>query len=482
MDPRLELLEDVSEGDADPLIQRLDTTRVHIRGGNSCPELTLAVANLCARLSPGVTAELPQRDVNVPPFGSGHLSEIAARTIGRVRPARPLEPQEEVIVDIGAGRPGADIYLAADRWSLELAGSPVGESGDLGPATAAAAALLAAEVFKMTLPEVSGMRVGNGAFRWNLLNYRLEPSPESANPASVEAVCFGAGSVGSSVLYSLLLAGATGSMDFVDVDRLSDRNRLRYPLTFRTAGQPKVEWLKSYARGSGLTVRGHKETAAGFIHRNSPPPVAISAVDNIPARRDIVDALAHTTFNAGVDGLRFHVSRHGFADGHACLYCPYVDAGEALDEISMYVGLTGLSEARVRHLVAGASLTVDDVAAMKAAGRLAPDATEGLVGGRLQDAARQNLYAQAEIQFRGMGLAVSAPFVSALTGSILAAELQKGAGAGYSLDRRIDIDCSGLPMGLQTRPQQDASGRCLCWDSFRIDEYRRRWGDPKQGL
>jgi hypothetical protein len=29
------------------------------------------------------------------------------------------------------------------------------------------------------------------------------------------------------------------------------------------------------------------------------------------------------TLNAGVDGLRFHVSVHGFDDGFACAYCPW---------------------------------------------------------------------------------------------------------------------------------------------------------------
>ena len=112
-------------------------------------------------------------------------------------------------------------------------------------------------------------------------------------------------------------------------------------------------------------------------------------------------------------------------------------------------------------------------------GRLLPGADTGeLEGGRIQDVARVRLYGQAQVRLGDGPLVVSAPFVAALAGSILAAELQKagGAAAAFQLDRRVDVDCSGFPTGFSSRPPSDRSGRCLCHDHFRLEAYWDRWG------
>jgi hypothetical protein len=282
------------------------------------------------------------------------------------------------------------------------------------------------------------------------------------------------------MVYALLLANATGRLTMVDPDRLSWRNRLRYPLWLDAVRRPKVSWLQEVTAGSQLTVCGQEEPAATFI-RDMPdaPRLVAAAVDNVTARRDIIDALAHTSLNAGVDGLRFHVSRHRFGDDLACLYCPYVDTEAALDEADVYQHLTGLPARRVHELLAGAPLTHADLTRMVATGRLpAGTDTNELEGGRIQDVARARLYGQAHVRLGVARLAVSAPFVAALAGSILAAELQKagGATAAFQLDRRVDVDCSGFPTGFGSRPPGDRSGRCLCHDLFRLEAYRDRWG------
>jgi hypothetical protein len=133
---------------------------------------------------------------------------------------------------------------------------------------------------------------------------------------------------------------------------------------------------------------------------------------------------------------------------------------------------------RVRALVAGAVLSEQDISALERMGRLPEGAPlDELIGGRLQDLARDRLYAQAAVSVGDVNLAVSAPFVSALAGSVLAAELMKmnSEASPHVLERRIDIDMSGYPMGLQSRTQRDKSGRCLCWDPFRIEAYRNQW-------
>jgi hypothetical protein len=478
-DPRIEFLgETAPQAAAGDLAHRLDSTHIHVRATAAQPALLLSLVNLLARMMPNVTIDAPTVHVAVPVFGTGPLSDLARDTVRRARLATPAPAEQTQVIDLGA-RPGADLYVMSGPWTVWLANTPLSASPGTGPAVVAASALAAAETFRRVIPELAGVRLGDEPFVWNLLDYRCAPAPADPTPSAVEAVCFGAGSVGSSLVYALLLAGAAGQLTVVDPDRLSARNRLRYPLWLDSARRPKVDWLQKVSAGTHLTVLGHQQPAAAFI-RDLPtaPRLVVAAVDNVAARRDITDAFAHTALNAGVDGLRFHVSRHRFGDNHACLYCPYVDTEAALDEPAVYHQLTGLSSLRVRELLAGAPLTRNDLACMMTSGRLPPGTdTSQLEGGRIQDVARARLYGQARVQLGDVRLAVSAPFVSALAGAILAAELQKaqGAAARFRLDRRVDVDCSGFPMGFTSQPPRDRGSRCLCHDPFRLEAYRRSW-------
>ena len=240
--------------------------------------------------------------------------------------------------------------------------------------------------------------------------------------------------------------------------------------------EPSNSARNTIGRRSSLKVLGVCATASTFIRDQlRASTVAIAAVDSVDARRDVTDSLARTSLNAGVDGLRLHVSRHGFGDTRACLYCQYVDLGETIDECGMYVELTGIRPDRIRQLLDGETMTAADIQTMVASRRLVVDRHQAseLVGGRLQDAVRGRLYAQAAIPNGTGALAVSAPFVSALAGSLLAAELLKDS--KYFLNSRVDVDCSGLPTGFTSQPGQDPSGRCLCHDSIRLNAYRGHW-------
>jgi hypothetical protein len=356
-DPRIELLaETAGHAAAEELAQRLDATHVHLRATAAQPELLLSLVNLLARLLPNVTVNAPAVQVAVPAVGGGPLGDLAAEMVRRARLATPAPAVRAMVIDLGTGVPGADLYITSDRWTVQLATAPLTAAPGTGPATAAASALTAAEAFRRIIPELPGARLGAEPFVWNLLDYRCAPAPADPAPSAVEAVCFGAGSVGSSMVYALLLADAAGWLTVVDPDRLSRRNRLRYPLWLDGARRPKARWLQEVTAGCRLSVRGQEEPAAAFIrHMPDAPRLVVAAVDNVAARRDIVDALAHTALNAGVDRLRFHVSRHRFGDGLACLYCPYVDTEAALGEPEVYQRLTGLPAARVHELLADAT-------------------------------------------------------------------------------------------------------------------------------
>jgi hypothetical protein len=480
-DYRVELLRQQTHGptDAGSIADRLDSCRIRLITSERHLRLSFSLANLLSRTFADVVIECPAAEVDVPIFGKGRLADVAGALISWNRVRRPIVGGTQVVVDVGVARPGADLYVSNDKWTVSLSETPHRVLAGNGPATVAASAIAAAEVFRRMFPEAGGVRLGKDPFVWNLLDYRLTAAPQSATFGAVRATCFGAGSVGSSLLYALILGDAHGEVAFIDPDRLAGRNRLRYPLWVRGGSLQKARWVEDMAAGSELTIRGYPQAASEYIrHTTAPAELAVCTVDNVAARRDVVDMLARTTLDAGVEALQFHVSRNGFGDGYACSYCSYVDVGDVMDEVQFYVEVSGLDEARIRELLAGSILTSVDLARMRELGILSEAGAGELEGGRLHDVARLKLYGEVPVALQGQArsVRVSAPFVAALAGSVLAAELLKSSTSSTTvLDRRIDIDCSGFPTGFQSRPVADRSGRCLCADPFRIASYKTQW-------
>lgn len=456
----------------DELARRFDETAIVIETDAAHALLALSLANLAARLWPNTRVVGPDVTVSAPPLIDGALDEgartlVASASLSTARPAA-----RTISVALGVPSTSAALFATVDAWSLRMSPRPVASlSGDRGPAATAAAALLAAEIFRLVVPEIAGVRLAE-QIEWNLVDYRR--TTLSGPPIDdVRATCFGAGSVGSSLVLALLLSNAKGKLVMVDDDSLQARNRLRYPLWIAPAQGRKVDWIAGLCQRRPLEIVALAETAQTYGSRlERPPALAVSAVDSVGGRAAIADVLARETLNAGVDGLQLHVARHRFGDGLACVYCGYVDASPVASELDIYVGLTGLSPRRVERLLAGERLSSEDVEEMVASHRLDEAGASELSGGRLMDVGRARLYAEAAIPALGR-VSVAAPFVSALAGAILAAEVLKPT--NRRLDRRVDVDLSGWPTGLTSRPQQDPTRRCLCWSTIRRRAYKRAW-------
>ena len=480
-DPRATLLEHLGVGtDLLSLLDRMDSTEIVLHANPEVAALALSTANLCARLFPNVRLVAEDSETKSL-FGRGVLGDVANAVISAARVAQPRSPRRSVSIGIGVQNPGLDLYCSSSVWNLRLSREPHQCLGGLGPATSAASALTSAQIARDLLPEVHGLRL-DGLYEWNLLDYTRGTIEKEPPPSKVDFLLFGAGSVGSSVVYALLLGRAVGSVVVVDPDRLVSRNRLRYPLWIDFKEREKVFWLREVSDMSDLKVSPVVSSAADYISGlESAPRLAVSSVDNVTARRDIVDALAEVTLDSGVEGLQFHVSRHRFGDGWACAFCEYVDASDILDQVGMYAKLTSLTRERIEALLHGALLSSEDVQSLeKNVGD--EGSLDEYIGLRLQDLVRARHYAQAPSKVGDSVVAISAPYVSAFAGAILASEVQKSSPSlvEYALDRRIDIDCSGFPTGIVSRPKQDTSRRCLCSSAFRAAEYRASWGlsDP----
>jgi len=201
-------------------------------------------------------------------------------------------------------------------------------------------------------------------------------------------------------------------------------------------------------------------------------------VDELTARFDVADVLAREVISAGVGGLAFHIQRERLGDGWACPYCEYVPAEPALTQAHIIAAQVGLPVERVIALqIPGAVLTTADLQICTAGEKISPETAARLVGHRLADLVA-GAYAEAAIAPAGTlgepgrpgAVAVATPQVSWLTGVITAAELVKTALGLPVLDRRVDVDLSGLPQGFTRRVKADSSGRCACASGV-----RRRW-------
>jgi len=69
--------------------------------------------------------------------------------------------------------------------------------------------------------------------------------------------------------------------------------------------------------------------------------------------------------------------------------------------------------------------------------------------------------------------------VSWFAGVLAAVEIVKQLRGLPLLDRRVDVDLSGLPPGLVRRPTADTSGRCLCRSGTRTRWYRAMYDDDQ---
>jgi hypothetical protein len=74
---------------------------------------------------------------------------------------------------------------------------------------------------------------------------------------------------------------------------------------------------------------------------------------------------------------------------------------------------------------------------------------------------------------------VSAPCVSWMAGVLATSEVAKAAAGLPLVDRRVDLDLSGLPLGAVRRLPRDRSGRCLCAPPFRQRAAHRLYGDQR---
>ncbi len=511
-DPRLRLLGGTGAGPVAPqVLSALDGTRVVVRTGSDMTgahtAALAAFAGMAARLFGDVVPDPP---VTLAPNWWDVLDTDALLTaLDLVRPRPAESPTRDVVVTFGALVDPGSWGIGGDDYTIRLGR----DLQPLGPATHAfgvhAAACLAISQLLIEALGPSGFPgvALDGPYVMNFVDYTLTPAPEqtvsTSQPATdgpLQLAVVGVGSVGTSALALLATAlapalapaapqtaGTPVEVVTVDADTIDpDRNPFRYPALLGPQTCTKAVHVAQRLTALGVPATGAPVTVADWTRDRARPGfdgLLLSSVDTLGGRLDVTDVLARTTLSLGVAGLALHAQREAFGDGFACPFCDYVNADPPLTQAGVHAQTTGLPVTRVLALLQeGARLAPADVDMAIAAGTVPPGRRAQLVGAPLSDLVRQ---AYAEIELRGRGqpspggdvVAVAAPQVSWFAGVLAAVEIVKQLRGLPLLDRRVDIDLSGLPPGLVRRPAADTSGRCLCRSGTRTRWYRAMYDD-----
>jgi len=506
-DPRLRLLGTAEAADAGRLLAALDTVRPIVTVSPGLPPAAagaaLTLVALLSRLFPHVQVD-GSAQAGPNPWGITDVAN-AMDWFRTVRPVPTTAPGTDIRMSLGLPTGVGDrdpvLGVGGGDWTVRLGREPQPLDVPLGGlrhglGLHAAACLAVNELLKVALVPL-GMRAlmlpgSEGAscgdpLVWNLIDYRRVPAPLADGAAGrvlrLRVLLAGAGSVGTSVAGMLVFCpGLTGEAIVVDPEDFDPaRNPFRYPALSGGETGAKATWAARLLRNAGWET----EPGVGDIgiwNAAQPAPgfdgIMVSSVDELTARFDVADVLAREVISVGVGGLAFHVQREHLGDGWACPYCEYVPAEPALTQAHVIAAQVRLPVERVIALqIPGAVLTAADLESCTAGGKISPATAAQLAGHRLADLVA-GAYAEAAMAPAGTQgepgpsgtVAVAAPQVSWLTGVITAAELVKTASGLPVLDRRVDVDMSGLPQGFARRVKADQSGRCACASGV-----RRRW-------
>lgn len=484
-DPRVRLFDDA---DPSPALECLDQLAVKILVPEDLPQPAAAAAAALVAITCRLFAHVQiegRAPLPLNPWGASNVIEVLEKSTA-VRPAPATAPQRTMRVAVGDSTTEADLFLGGGAFTVRLGSRP--QPIDLSEIRAhghamgihAGAALAAAELAKLALSPLGRAFLGVGdSFVWNLVDYRQTAAPVRGTPAAgpLDLALAACGSVGSSAAAILGMSpGISGSAVCIDTDSFDPtRNPFRYPALTGNEDDSKANWAADWLIETGWNAEPAVCGVAEWnVRRGEPgfPGFLISSVDTREARFDIADVLARTTCSIGVAGLALHAQIERLGDGFACPFCDFVTLAPPLNQAQAIMEVVGLPIERVIQLIQGAPIAEGDLQQMVAAGRISPDSV-AMPPRRLEDVIAR-AYAEVSVPAAPAAkqtIAVAAPHVSWLAGALGAAEAAKEAGGLAALDRRVDIDLSGLPLGY-TSKNPAVRENCACSTG-----HRKKWMD-----
>jgi molybdopterin/thiamine biosynthesis adenylyltransferase len=382
-------------------------------------------------------------------------------------------------VTVGIGGAAGDLHVGISADGEAVLSRSRGTAIDRADAIAAAlsaAALAAGEATKLIYPELGGETIEEFTFGLGPFGAPLQ----SGELLRVERpVVAGVGAVGCAFIYALICLGATGSILLLDPDVVDDTNLMRYVLfDSRHDGIAKVDAAKQLIAASGISleVESSRTILQSFLTRHPSERdrlrLLVSAVDSYEARRALAGELPRKILNAGTMPRDFTLSRHGFADGYACLACLYPARPEDADRAAVMARELGLPRSEIAELLRSkAGLNERQLTRAAEVRGLPSEQFSSWVGAPLDSFYHKEFCATAQVATaRGEAVAPLA-FGSAWAGFLLAEGLIADGD-----DRYFRIDTF---VGLE-RPQRGSKrprvGCVLCKREAYRRAYTDRWG------
>lgn len=454
-----------------------------------CATLDLTV-RLAARLYPDL-AILPLDDA---------ASDMAATLCNLARSINPgiglSAAREGITRCVVVGDTPADLdvpcFHAGSRgWVARLStAGPVGSGTSTNPFGAGAAACLAAaNVFRTVFADQLADGRPDADLTLSTFDFGRSANDPALGPVDVgETHLVGLGAIGNGAVWALArLPGLTGRLNLVDHEDADPSNLQRYVVTGQDGvDQPKVEIAFEALAGTSLRVVPHRLRWDEYVRERGDWHLdrVVVALDTARDRLAVQGSLPRRILNAWTGPDDLGVSRHGFADGKACLACLYLPSGKIEDEDVRVARELGVPEAfmQVRGLLAtGAPVDAAFVTTVAARLGVPADALLPFAGQPLRTFYGRALCGGVVFRItggaKGSRATVPMAFQSALAGIMLAAELVRDAGgmpAAPTVVTRLNLT-RPLAEYLHDPRMPDRSGRCLCRDADFVRAYQRKY-------
>jgi hypothetical protein len=449
----------------------------------------LLSANLLRRLFTKLYLVAPDVRLGANPWNLTRLGEIphalAGLSEGEVSWGNPN--RSDIVLGVGAP-PDVDgnrkTFITFNGW---LAGLEQDVGNDQPGLFAAlfAACYGAAQIFLHAAIATGADYRPIESFRLSLLRYDFTntnaPMPERIDLRENHLV--GVGAIGCAFVYALAhLPPCHGLLHLIDNDGVDGPNLERYILMRQQdVGRRKTDVAEEALRAGGARGVSRPIDFQAFQEEHGyNQDLLITPVDSELGRRKLATGLPRAVLNAATSGTNVTVSRHGFADGKACLHCLYlpqieevttekrlaVDMGLSVNEVEqLIVTNEGISEELVRRVEQNLGF---------ARGRF-----KDWVGKHIQSFYQRAVCGEAQVSTPSGTIVSPLSFISAAAGIILAAEFVKmhvAALSRFSLDNFFRLDTLYAPNAAfrQTKPQ-DQTGRCICWDRDYVNAYHVKY-------
>jgi molybdopterin/thiamine biosynthesis adenylyltransferase len=438
------------------LADRFGKSRVAVRldpaldGSPDARTIFLAVVNQILRFCPHVLAAADDPELLA---ATRSMATAIVGTEGVVTPISPDSAGEAgVIVNIGVEAPEDPSWVTVNSagWVARLASGVHGavlpwsaaSSNSLG--ALAAACLGAGEAFFA----VAGMARPSQALELSLFEGRtarpgmFDPGPKlPADPVELDGLLIGCGGVANGWADAIRRLPIRGRLGAVDRQALKTENIGPYVLSrLADLGRPKAQILAD-ALAPEIEVAPYAEEFELFKLRLgfglALPPLVVGGLDDVETRHSVQRLWPMGLVDMGAGGTTAQVLLHFAGKGGQCLLGALTLPPDAEPYAERVARLTGLRPSRVAEGPT-TRVTAGDVAAAPPELREELEAARRrgqLLCGRITE---RNLFGEEASD----DFAPAAPFVSALAGTIGAAETMKilmGLGSRSGLHEQYDF-------------------------------------------